>query len=657
MASLEPTWIDVTWGAGGSTSARTLEIASNTQKYCGVDVMMHLTCTNLSRSKLREILVDAKEAGIQNILALRGDPVRGTTWTKHPDGFEHAVELVRFIREEFGDYFCIGVGGYPEGWSGKDGYEQDLAHLKAKVDAGADIVLTQLFYDASAYGKFLTNCKRVGINCPVVPGIMPIQSFKAFKSMTKYCKCTVPERMMNKLRPLKDDDAAVREVGIDIMIDFCRECLQSGAPGLHFYTLNLERSVRQIISGLDSVSVLDPGKMSRDPSMNNLQDLVDASADATKPALMARGASNQSLPTQPSVSATVDIQTKSTEDGSSRKFTSVESNSATFNRKESLTRSPELAASQSPKSSLSLAPELRVDARNSSRRRLPWRPSTMAKREKEDVRPIFWANRPKSYVERTEAWDEYPNGRWGDHRSPAFGELADSHFYNLVAADPEDQKAEWGEAPLEETDIWQVFARYVEGRCSKLPWCAEPLQLETVSLINRLSALNQGGILTINSQPRLNGVHSDDPVYGWGGSGGVVYQKAYLEFFCSAEKWSSLRTLIETDKTFASLTYHATNHDGSKAASNCTTRGTAAVTWGVFPGREVIQPTVVDPEAFMVWKDEAFSLWLRHWAVIYDDESVSYELIHKIHDTYFLVNLVDNDFLRGVDFFSMFERL
>ena len=281
----------------------------------------------------------------------------------------------------------------------------------------------------------------------------------------------------------------------------------------------------------------------------------------------------------------------------------------------------------------------------------------MAKREKEDVRPIFWANRTKSYVERTEAWDEYPNGRWGDHRSPAYGELADSHFYGLVAADPEDQKAEWGEAPLEEADVWKVFARYVEGRCSKLPWCSEPLQLETVSLINRLSALNRGGILTINSQPRLNGVKSGDPVFGWGGSGGVVYQKAYLEFFCSAENWAALHALIDTDKSYASLTYHATNHDGTEAVSNCKTGGTAAVTWGVFPGREVIQPTVVDPEAFMVWKDEAFSLWLRHWAVIYDDESFSYELLHKIHDTYFLVNLVDNDFLQGVDLFSMFEKL
>ena len=238
MSALEPTWIDVTWGAGGQTSERTLEIASNTQKYCGVDVMMHLTCTNLTRDEIRQVLVRAKEAGLQNILALRGDPVRGTTWKPCKNGFTGACELVKFIREEFGDYFCIGVGGYPEGWKGESTYENDLINLKNKIDAGADMVLTQLFYDAPAYGNFLKDCHEMGIEVPIVPGIMPIQSFKAFKSMTEYCKCTVPKAILDRLKPVKDDDAAVREVGIEIMINFCRECLNYGAPGLHFYTLN-----------------------------------------------------------------------------------------------------------------------------------------------------------------------------------------------------------------------------------------------------------------------------------------------------------------------------------------------------------------------------------------------------------------------------------
>ena len=193
-------------------------------------------------------------------------------------------------------------------------------------------------------------------------------------------------------------------------------------------------------------------------------------------------------------------------------------------------------------------------------------------------------------------------------------------------------------------------------RCTahRLPWCAEPLQLETISIIERLSLINRSGFLTINSQPQLNGVDSEDPVFGWGGSGGVVYQKAYLEFFTSTLNFNKLKKYI--DRSGLNLTYHATNHDGSSTFSNNNFSGPTAVTWGVFPGREVLQPTVVDPEAFMVWKDEAFNLWLEQWASIYDDESLSYELMHTIHDTYMLVNVVDNNFQNG-DLFSIFDEI
>ena len=424
MSALEPTWIDVTWGAGGQTSERTLEIASNTQKYCGVDVMMHLTCTNLTQAEIRTVLVRAKEAGLQNILALRGDPVRGTTWKPCKDGFTGACELVKFIREEFGDYFCIGVGGYPEGWKGESTYDNDLINLKNKINAGADMVLTQLFYDAPAYGKFLKDCRTMGIEVPIVPGIMPIQSFKAFKSMTEYCQCTVPKAIMDRLKPIKDDDAAVREVGIEIMIDFCRECLDFGAPGLHFYTLNLERSVRQIISGLSELTVLDPGKMSRDPSCNNLQDLliktvlVNNAATTTAKSVVVEvtSESDDTNDTNGTID-TNDTNDTDTNAGATSASASASASTASTAQLTTLvapsTAPISITSSSPPKDNLSdggvsssgspsIAPILRLDSRNSQRRRLPWRPSTMANREKEDVRPIFWANRPKSYVQRTE---------------------------------------------------------------------------------------------------------------------------------------------------------------------------------------------------------------------------------------------------------------
>ena len=180
--------------------------------------------------------------------------------------------------------------------------------------------------------------------------------------------------------------------------------------------------------------------------------------------------------------------------------------------------------------------------------------------------------------------------------------------------------------------------------------------METISIIERLSLINRSGFLTINSQPQLNGVDSEDPVFGWGGSGGVVYQKAYLEFFTPTSNFQKLQRLIEQSGSALNLTYHATNHDGSQTFSNNKFSGTAAVTWGVFPGREVLQPTVVDPEAFMVWKDEAFNLWIEQWASIYDDESLSFELMHHVHDTYMLVNVVDNNFQNG-DLFAIFDQL
>ena len=588
MTDMDPTWIDVTWGAGGQTSDTTMEIAANVQKYCGVDVMMHLTCTNMTKKKLRQVLQQAKDSGIENILALRGDPVRGCVWAPIEGGFEHAVELVRFIREEFGQHFCIGVAGYPEGWHAAESAEEGIRYLKEKVDAGANIILTQLFYKSNVYKMFLDECRNHGINCPIIPGIMPIQSFRAFCSMTKYCNCGVPPSLMEKLRQARDDDSAVRQIGVEIMIEVCRDCLDAGAVGLHFYTLNLEGAVRRIIYGLG-----ERKEVAQETSRNG----EDTNADESK-----------AFKSEKTATA---VQ-------------SVNISSATVVGK-------------------------------SAHRMLPWRPSTLAKRKHEAVRPIFWSNRPKSYVQRTESWEEFPNGRWGDHRSPAYGELADSHFYRLMCGSEEDRRSEWGEAPLLENEIWDIFAKYMEGTCSRLPWCAEPLQKETAKIRSPLVELNRKGFLTINSQPRLNGLNSDDPIFGWGGAGGVVYQKAYLEFFTPASHFLKLVEKINKDERFSSLSYHATNYDGSQTSTNCKNAGVAAVTWGVFPGKEVLQPTVVDPEAFMVWKDEAFSLWLEQWASIYDDESVSYDLLHSIHDGYFLVNIVDNNF-QGGDIFQIFRE-
>jgi methylenetetrahydrofolate reductase (NADPH) len=290
--------------------------------------------------------------------------------------------------------------------------------------------------------------------------------------------------------------------------------------------------------------------------------------------------------------------------------------------------------------------------------RLPWRPSANPLRQSEDVRPIFWANRPKSYLMRTEDWGAFPRGRWGTlPPTVSFSEVKDASLFGREAFfEREDlKKKAWGEAPFSEEEVFAVFAGYIEGRVPFLPWCEESLHLETSVIRSKLIAINRAGFLTINSQPRINAAPSSDTRFGWGPAGGYVYQKAYIEFFTSPQRLKALMDAVDESPAFGHLVYHAVDVKGntytnSKNAKPC------AVTWGVFPGKEVKQPTVVDPAAFLVWKDEAFALWVRGWASIYADDSPSYNLLYDMHDNYFLVSIVDNDFIAG-DIFAVFDKL
>merc|ERR1719473_128565 len=246
-------WVDVTWGAGGSTAEKTMEICLNALKFHGLDVMMHLTCTNMAKEKLLEALQQCKEAGICNILALRGDPPAGVNtgeWKQVEGGFRYATDLVKYIRQEFGDFFCVGVAGYPEVHLECESAEDDLKHLKEKIDAGGDLIVTQLFYDNQEFLGFVKKCRAMGITVPILPGIMPIQSYSGFKKMTSLCKTKVPDWINEGLEPLKDDEQKVKDYGVKVGVEMCKELLKNGVPGLHFYTLNLESAVMRIIDGL-----------------------------------------------------------------------------------------------------------------------------------------------------------------------------------------------------------------------------------------------------------------------------------------------------------------------------------------------------------------------------------------------------------------------
>lgn len=261
---------------------------------------------------------------------------------------------------------------------------------------------------------------------------------------------------------------------------------------------------------------------------------------------------------------------------------------------------------------------------------LPWRQSLGLNRKEENVRPIFWKNRNKSYVARTQDWDEFPNGRWGDARSPAFGEL-DAYGIGLRGTNEENIK-KWGE-PKTIDDIANLFVRYIQGDLGSLPWSEQPLSAEADSIKDRLIDLNKRGFLTINSQPAVNGVKSSHPVYGWGPSNGYVYQKAYLELLVSPEVLAELITRIDR---LPQLTYYAVDKAGNL---NTNAPGDPnAVTWGVFPGKEIVQPTIVEAISFLAWKDEAYRLG-DDWAKCYDSKSVSRALIEGIMDTWYLVNI------------------
>lgn len=262
---------------------------------------------------------------------------------------------------------------------------------------------------------------------------------------------------------------------------------------------------------------------------------------------------------------------------------------------------------------------------------LPWKQSKALGRRDEDVRPIFWRNRNKSYVLRTQDWDEFPNGRWGDSRSPAFGEL-DAYGIGLTGTN-EANRNKWGE-PKSVRDIAHTFVRYLDKEIDSLPWSESPLTGEADAIKADLVALNRRGLLTINSQPAVDGVKSSHPVHGWGPSNGYVYQKAYLELLVPPATVDEMIARIESKPT---LSYYAVTKDGA-LKTNATSDGPNAVTWGVFPGKEIVQPTIVESVSFLAWRDEAFRLG-TDWAHCFDSNTPSRALIDKIMSEWYLVNV------------------
>lgn len=250
LRALNPSFVSVTYGAGGSTRERTIDLVTRIKRDLGLETMAHLTCVGHSRDEIAAILDRLCANGIENVMALRGDPPRGETAFVAPkDGFGHAVELVRFIRER-GDDFCLGGAGYPEGHPECPDRALDLAHLRAKVAAGLDFLITQLFFDNADYFGFVERARAAGIAVPILPGIMPVTNVAQIERLTRMCGAKIPAPLRERLHEVQNDERAVCAVGVEHSTRQCRELLERGAPGIHFYTLNRSPATADILARL-----------------------------------------------------------------------------------------------------------------------------------------------------------------------------------------------------------------------------------------------------------------------------------------------------------------------------------------------------------------------------------------------------------------------
>ncbi|KAM0345182.1 hypothetical protein ACHAPU_006817 [Fusarium lateritium] len=620
--ALRPLFVNVTWGAGGTTSQKSLELAELCQREVGLTTCLHLTCTNMSKKLIDEALADAKALGIRNILALRGDPPRREEYRDAEDSeddggqdFNWAIDLVKYIRKTHGDYFCIGVAAYPEGHAEEShplgqSLEHDLPYLVQKVQAGADFIQTQLFFDIEAYEHFETTLREhpsgafKGI--PIIPGLMPIQSYQMIKRTTKLSHAKIPNHLLERLDAVKGDDERVKMVGVDIvneLIDKIKDIKSKtpGPKGFHFYTLNLEKAVSFILERADLIP---------DPPENEEAVTVD---ELAIPALQINGHSNMR-----SSSHSRSRQSRS------RRHSSVVSDPHNY-----------VIVGDRP----AVHPEWEATSQEAGGRAeaINTRANTLAISEGEGA------------LGREATWDDFPNGRFGDARSPAYGEI-DGYGVSLHMSVTQAVKL-WGN-PKTRQDINDLFVNHIQGELSAIPWSEEELLAESSTIKPRLLQLNSKGWWTVASQPAVNGLRSNDSTFGWGPPNGFVFQKSFVEFFIPESEWNTLKAKLVSSELQGYVCFYASNARGDYVTSDSSdhldgsteSSSTNAVTWGVFPGKEIITPTIIEEVSFRAWCEEAFGIW-GEWAKVYGRGSDSEKLLNGIKDDYWLVNLIHHDFV------------
>lgn len=562
-----------------------------------------------------EALEAAKALGVRNILALRGDAPREHEYRLVEEGVEEqvekdsneefawAIDLVRYIRRTHGGYFCIGVAAYPEGhadesYPREQDPKHDLHYLVEKTKAGADFIMTQLFYDSNAYLKFEKALREhqsgVFANIPIIPGLMPIQSFDMLKRTTKLSHAKLPVQLLERLECVKGDDEAVKQVGVDAVSEIVEgiQRVKSNWPrGFHFYTLNLEKAVGYIV---ERCKLIPPGRDDMDEQANYLNDV---------PALMLNGTNKSKTTSRPDLDPSMNALTN--------RLSSASSSSHNH-----LTSSPSLLATTHGTGPLS----------------------------------------------REATWDDYPNGRFGDARSPAFAPPL-SYSPSTLTVPPHLAPSLWGN-PTTPSAITAIFTAHLSGNSpTQLPWSdSQSLSPETALILPHLLALNsRRNWWTIASQPAVDGLPSSDSIHGWGPAGGFVFQKAFVEFFLPASDWHQiLRPHLESVNVREQVSWYAADNGGGFDSSE-NSEAVHAVTWGMFPGKEIATATMVEEVSFRAWVEEAFGVWAE-WARCVGDTDMNGEsggergggssrrargFLKECMEGCWLVNVIGHEFREG----------
>ncbi|KAF4779231.1 methylenetetrahydrofolate reductase [Colletotrichum scovillei] len=622
--ALRPLFVNVTWGAGGSTSTKSLELAEICQRELGLTTCLHLTCTNMSRKLIDKALEDAKALGIRNILALRGDPPRKNEYrdtedseTDDAEDFVWAVDLVKYIRKNYGDYFCIGVAAYPEGHADEShpqgqSFEHDLPYLVDKVQAGADFIMTQLFFDIKAYENFEKILKEhpsgAFKDIILLPGLMPIQSYQMIKRTTKLSHAKIPDNLMARLDAAKGDDEKVKQVGVDILSELVEQVKEvksrtPGPKGFHFYTLNLEKAVSFILERTGLIP---------DPKLEDEEAIIDDGPGIPVPVAVPAVQLNGLSPIPHPATRTLSNGRRPSSMGSDPHNRIIVSGSASNPAYETTT------------AGLMVSEPVNTRA------------NTLAISEGVGA------------VGREATWDDFPNGRWGDARSPAYGEI-DGYGVSLHMSVTQAMRL-WG-TPKTVQDINNLFIRHIKGQLAAIPWSEEELLPESNIIQQELLELNTRGWWTVASQPAVNGIPSRDPTFGWGPQHGFVFQKAFVELFIPSSDWAGLVARLNEVKD-NTICFYAANGAGDFVSSDAsgglvlegTEASTNAVTWGVFPGKEIITPTIIEEVSFRAWAEEAFKIW-GEWAKVYGKGSESEALLERIGSEYWLVNIIHHDYV------------